>query len=181
MTVKQRAATGEQVFQVMLDNRPQLIQTARRVLRDDMEAEDIVQEVAAAILSAPHLLEGIENAAGWLATLVYRRSIDFLRKFKRFQLRDDFQKESELMDQNSPLEALEEKRIYEAIAAAVNELPKDLRDVFKGNVLEGKTFKQLVEETGIPLGTLLARKKRAVAKLRESLNREGIVPETIPD
>jgi DNA-directed RNA polymerase specialized sigma24 family protein len=66
MTVKQRAATGEQVFQVMLDNRPQLIQTARRVLRDDMEAEDIVQEVAAAILSAPHLLEASRNAAvGW--------------------------------------------------------------------------------------------------------------------
>jgi DNA-directed RNA polymerase specialized sigma24 family protein len=85
------------------------------------------------------------------------------------------------MDQNSPLEALEEKRIYEAIAAAVNELPKDLRDVFKGNVLEGKTFKQLVEEKRHSIGYFTGQEKRAVAKLRESLNREGIVPETIPD
>ena len=57
----------------------------------------------------------------------------------------------------------------DAVAAAVAALPPAQREAFVGNVIEGRTFREMAEQTGTPIGTLLARKRRAVAKLRTTL------------
>ena len=56
-----------------------------------------------------------------------------------------------------------------ALATAVAALPDGQREAFVGNVIEGRSFREMAQETGTPLGTLLARKHRAVARLRETL------------
>ncbi len=59
--------------------------------------------------------------------------------------------------------------IREAVADALEELPKDQRDVFVMHELEGLSFKEIAERTGVPLNTLLSRKHYAVLSLREQL------------
>lgn len=62
------------------------------------------------------------------------------------------------------------KIMSEAIMQAIEELPVDQRQVFLQHELEGKSFKEMSEETGIGVNTLLSRKRYAVLFLRERLS-----------
>ncbi len=53
--------------------------------------------------------------------------------------------------------------------AALEELPKEQRDVFIAHELEGRSFKELAVESGAGVNTLLARKRYAVLHLRARL------------
>ncbi len=66
-------------------------------------------------------------------------------------------------------EALGREEAQDALAEAIEELPPAQRDVLVATELEGRSFKELAEEWQTPIGTLLARKHRAVRALREQL------------
>jgi DNA-directed RNA polymerase specialized sigma24 family protein len=57
----------------------------------------------------------------------------------------------------------------EALQRALEELPPEQRDVFVEHELEGSSFKRMAQISGIPLNTLLTRKRRAVLHLRSRL------------
>ena len=57
----------------------------------------------------------------------------------------------------------------EALEAALDDLPKAQREVFLAHELEGQSFKELAETTGVGLNTLLSRKHYAVLYLRGRL------------
>ena len=59
--------------------------------------------------------------------------------------------------------------LLEELESAVDELPKEQRDVFVGHELEGRSFKEMAIETGVSVNTLLSRKRYAVLHLRERL------------
>jgi len=59
--------------------------------------------------------------------------------------------------------------MLEALEAALDELPENQREVFVAHELLGKSFKELAEETGVSVNTLLSRKRYAVLHLRERL------------
>ena len=61
--------------------------------------------------------------------------------------------------------------LLEELELAIDELPEDQRDVFVAHEIEGRSFKELAAETGESLNTLLSRKRYAVLKLRERLQR----------
>jgi RNA polymerase sigma factor (sigma-70 family) len=52
---------------------------------------------------------------------------------------------------------------------AIEDLPEAQREVLVATELEGRSFKELADEWNIPIGTLLARKHRAIRALRETL------------
>jgi RNA polymerase sigma factor (sigma-70 family) len=51
----------------------------------------------------------------------------------------------------------------------LDELPEEQREVFIGHELMGYSFKELAEQTGLSVNTLLSRKHYAVLHLRERL------------
>ena len=59
--------------------------------------------------------------------------------------------------------------LLEELAAALDELPVEQRDVFVAHELEGRSFRELAAETGVNINTLLARKRYAVVRLRRRL------------
>lgn len=150
---------------------------ARWVLGSEADADDAVQEVMLTLLEAPNLLAGVERIAGWLLTLVRRRAIDIVRSESRRRRREEDDAVAELLAGAGDLEAdLEREELARAVAAAVRGLPGPQREVFVANELEGVTFRELSERSGTPMGTLMARKKRAVDRIRERLRREGWLP-----
>jgi RNA polymerase sigma factor (sigma-70 family) len=59
--------------------------------------------------------------------------------------------------------------ILAEIEAAVDELPREQRDVFVAHELDGRSFKDIAAATGVPINTLLSRKRYAIQHLRERL------------
>jgi RNA polymerase sigma factor (sigma-70 family) len=59
--------------------------------------------------------------------------------------------------------------LLEALDEALDELPEEQREVFVAHELMGRSFKEIAEETGVSVNTLLSRKRYAVLHLRERL------------
>lgn len=59
--------------------------------------------------------------------------------------------------------------IREALLKALEELPEEQRDVFVRHELQQESFKDISDETGVPVNTLLSRKHYAVKFLRTRL------------
>ncbi len=169
--------SNESIAALFDEHADALKRRARWVLGSDADADDAVQEVMLTLLEAPNLLAPVERVAGWLLTLVRRRAIDIFRSETRRRRREGGEAVVELLAGADDLEAnLERDELARAIAEAVRELPGPQREVLVANAFEGATFRELSESSGIPMGTLMARKKRAVDRVRERLRRDGWLP-----
>jgi RNA polymerase sigma factor (sigma-70 family) len=152
----------------------------RRRIRSPEDAEDLLQDVLQELVEAYRLPEPIEQVGAWLFRVARNRLIDRFRKNKRRMptdrpdTADDSNRENRLelqlpgLDQGP--EALYARSIVlEALQRALDELPTDQRDVFVAHELEGRSFKQMAEQSGVALNTLLARKRSAILHLRRRL------------
>jgi RNA polymerase sigma factor (sigma-70 family) len=61
--------------------------------------------------------------------------------------------------------------ILDELELAIDELPEEQREVFVAHELDGRSFKEMAAETGVSVNTLLSRKRYAVRRLRERLQR----------
>jgi RNA polymerase sigma factor (sigma-70 family) len=61
------------------------------------------------------------------------------------------------------------REVLEALMDSLEQLPKEQREVFLQQAVEGRTFRELAEESGTSINTLLARKRYAVLALRRRL------------
>jgi RNA polymerase sigma factor (sigma-70 family) len=61
--------------------------------------------------------------------------------------------------------------LMDELQLALSELPEEQRAVFVAHELDGRSFKELAEESGVNVNTLLSRKRYAVLELRERLKR----------
>jgi RNA polymerase sigma factor (sigma-70 family) len=152
----------------------------RRRIRDPMEAEDLLQDVLQELVEAYRLPEPIEQVGAWLFRVARNRLIDRFRRNSRRPSADlpgasgesdqEHRLNLELPAPDQGPEALYARSIVlEALQKALEDLPADQRDVFVAHELEGRSFKQMAEASGIPVNTLLARKRSAILHLRRRL------------
>jgi RNA polymerase sigma factor (sigma-70 family) len=151
----------------------------RRRVPDARDAEDILQDVFYALVEANRLLMPIEHVTGWLFRVARNRIIDLFRKARLESFSD-----SAVADENDELLRLEDllpspdagpEALYargallDALELAIDELPREQRDVFIAHELEGRSFKEMAAEKGVSVNTLLSRKRYAMLHLRERL------------
>jgi len=151
----------------------------RRRVPDPRDAEDILQDVFYRLVEANRLLMPIEHVTGWLFRVARNRITDLFRK-KTPELFSDAVIENEegeelqiedlLPSPDAGPEALYFRNLLlDELEIALDELPDEQREVFVAHELEGRSFKELAEETGVSVNTLLSRKRYAVLHLRERL------------
>ena len=137
----------------------------------DRDAEDIIQDVALKVLSRRQIVP-INNIAGFFYHSIKNRIIDILRKKeKHTHAEDDFEKQFlEFVDlfYNESSNSYSEKMKTELKHAIFN-LKPHYRDIILAVDIEGYTYKEISEETGIPEGTLLSRRHRAISQLHKKL------------
>ena len=150
-----------------------MIGRARRILRSELDAEDAVQEVMLAVLRAPHILAGVERLGAWLLTLVHRRCVDIIRANMRRREIESDDEVTEFFARAEEAEPRERDERVRVVQDAIGALPEALRLAFVENALDGLTFREMSERSGIPMGTLMARKKRAVDRIRAYLQQRG--------
>ena len=154
----------------------------RRRVQDAAEAEDILQEVLYELVAAHRVMQPIEQAGAWLMRVARNRIIDRFRKKRaepfgtrgpgRFE--DDAEEGGSLEDLLPSLEPGPEGEairqvLLEQVEAALDELPREQREVFIAHELEGVSFKELSARWGVSVNTLLSRKRYAILALREQL------------
>ena len=75
-----------------------------------------------------------------------------------------------LMDNSSNPETIYLRNLFqETLKEALDELPEEQKQAFVLNEMDGIPFKQISDETGIPVNTLISRKRYAVIHLRTKL------------
>jgi len=150
----------------------------RRRVPDPRDAEEILQDVFYELVEANRLLMPIEHVTGWLFRVARNRITDLFRKRQPASLSgaavDDegepLRLEDLLPSADAGPEALYLRNVLlEALAAAIEELPPEQRAVFIAHEIDGRSFKEMAETTGVNLNTLLARKRYALLRLRERL------------
>jgi RNA polymerase sigma factor (sigma-70 family) len=169
----------QRISDVVDREQSRLLNFIRRRVPDPRDAEDILQDVFYELVEANRLLMPIEHVTGWLFRVARNRITDLFRKKKPESFADAAVagEDDELLRLEDLLpspadgpEALYARSVLlEELELAVDELPREQREVFIAHELEGRGFKELAAETGVSVNTLLSRKRYAVLHLRERL------------
>jgi len=167
------------ISEIVAEQRARLRHFIRRRVPDPLDAEDILQDVFYKLVEVNRMLMPIEHVTGWLFRVARNRITDLFRKKKPESFVDaTVEDESgELLQvedllpspEASPETVYIRNLLLEELELALEELPDEQREVFVGHELEGRSFKEMAEETGLRVNTLLSRKRYAVLHLRERL------------
>jgi RNA polymerase sigma factor (sigma-70 family) len=161
--------------------RSRLLAFIRRRIADANEAEDILQESFCELVEAFRIVQPVEHIGPWLFRVIRNRIIDFYRA-KRHEVSmnepvagEDDSDSVELQDllpsrDAGPEAAFARSVLLEELQLALDELPAEQRAVFIANEFEGRSFRELAEESGVSINTLLSRKRYAVLSLRRRLH-----------
>jgi len=149
----------------------------RRLIDDvaERDAEDVVQDVILNVFDLVDV-EILEDISAYVYRSLRNKVVDLLRKRRGIvsldaPLSDDLSLYDLLSDVRYDASSEVEKgEIRKRIFEAIDNLTDEQRAIIIMTELEGRTFRQISERWGVPLGTLLARKSRAMKKLRAALS-----------
>jgi RNA polymerase sigma factor (sigma-70 family) len=153
----------------------------RRRVADREDAEDVLQDVFYELVEAYRLMKPVEQVTAWLFRVARNRITDLFRRKQRDESRfrsepanaetgEALQLEDLLPSSDAgPEAAYARSLLLDELDAALEELPEEQREVFIAHELMGYTFKEIAEQTGVSVNTLLSRKHYAVLHLRERL------------
>jgi RNA polymerase sigma factor (sigma-70 family) len=159
---------------------PRLRNFVRRRVADAADAEDILQDVLFELVESYRLPRPVEQVGAWLFRVARNRITDFFRKKRPEALADvvgvgadesDLGMIEELLPSTDAGPEAEFARavLLEELDAALDELPPEQREAFVAHEIEGRSFKEISERTGVGVNTLLSRKRYAVLHLRRRL------------
>jgi len=146
------------------------------------EAEDILQDVFYQFVAGFDTIDSLDRVTSWLYAVARNKIIDRYRRDASRPKRTDFSHSrgctedgpltlQEILPDldNSPESMLLKEAIWDEITDALDELPKAQREVFIQNEIEERSFRELAEEEGVSINTLLSRKRYAILSLRKRL------------
>jgi RNA polymerase sigma factor (sigma-70 family) len=164
------------ITSIIGDYSKRLLGFIRKRVSNEADAEDILQDVFYQLAGNT---QPIEQLTAWLFRVARNRIVDVKRKHKP-ELLDDLYMSTDEDDSlgwtdilsdldDTPENTYLRSIFWETLNAALEELPTEQKQVFVLNELEGVPFKEIAEQTGATVNTLLSRKRYAVLHLRERL------------
>src|SRR5437588_6742313 len=143
---------------------------ARWLLRNEQDAQDVVQE---AFLRAFKSFGGFHGSNGraWLLTIVRNTSYTLLKKNRVVDLTTPFDEEIHVSSHESVSAAtiLERSEDAELIREAMDELPAEFREILTLRHQEDLSYEEIADIAQIPPGTVMSRLARARVKPNERL------------
>jgi RNA polymerase sigma-70 factor, ECF subfamily len=144
---------------------------ARWLTRNEHDAEDVAQE---AYLRAFKFFDSFRgsNSRSWLLSIVRNTSYDWLKKNRKSELTMVFDEQlhaPETSEQQSPVPADVDQ---ELVRQAIEELPVEYREVTILREMEGMSYKEIAEISGVPIGTVMSRLARARKQLLTGLSEQ---------
>jgi RNA polymerase sigma-70 factor (ECF subfamily) len=154
-----------------------LFSIAVKVLNDARDAEDVLQEVFMQIWNRADAYDPLlGKPASWAVTITRNKAIDRIRASqRRSRLLEQATVETDVTPDHSPSanEKLHGKENAAMIRSVVAALPPEQRHAIELAFFSGLTQDEISQKLQEPLGTIKARIRRGMLKLREKL--EGFV------
>ena len=145
----------------------------RRHVRDQSAAEDVVQETFTDLWkSAKRFNPAMGTATTFVGLLARRRAIDYVRKESRQPQTEPLPEKDSLSQAAKGPSALGHCERGD-VQDALQTLPEETRTIFSLHFNEGLTHPEIVEKTGLPLGTVKTRLRRGLIELRDKLRPEN--------
>lgn len=170
--------------QTFLKEKDRLLGFIRNRVSSIEEAEDIMQDVFYQFVAGYETIESLDRVTSWLFSVARNKIIDRYRRDSARPQRTDIGLQAGMDDDapltlqdilpdlgNTPEDSYLRDLIWDEIMDALDELPAEQREIFVLNEIEERSFREIAEESGVSINTLLSRKRYAIIALRKKLQR----------
>jgi RNA polymerase sigma-70 factor, ECF subfamily len=145
---------------------------ARFLMRNDQDAEDVVQEAALRAFRFFDSFRG-ENSRAWFLSIVRNTSFTALKRQHADEDNVVFDEELHGVE-IPPMDAgaaLDHSQDRQTVRAAIEQLPAEFREAITLRELEGLSYKEIADIAGVPIGTIMSRLARARRRLQTILSK----------
>lgn len=146
---------------------------ARYLTGNEDDARDLVQDAYLRALKYFDGFRGKDAAAGrpWLLAIVRNAALSRRRRYRHDASTAEFDEQlhSESVEEMHPEAELLGTATRESLHQALDQLPLEFREVIVLRELDGLSYKEIGEVTGVPLGTVMSRLSRARQRLQRAL------------
>ena len=171
---------------LVLKYQRKILRLLSRMLRDQSEIEDVMQEAFIKAYRALPQFRGdsafytwlyriaINTARNWMASQSRRPSSPSLHQSEDGETFDEI---DNLTDNNTPESLLASREIAESVNESIQALPAELRTAIVLSEIEGLSYEEIAQAMGCPIGTVRSRIFRAreaiATKLRPMIDHQG--------
>ncbi|UDL91379.1 RNA polymerase sigma factor [Mesorhizobium sp. PAMC28654] len=172
------AREGDAFRTIMKTYNQRLYRIARGVVRNDGEAEDIVQEAYVRAFAHLEAFRGASSLSTWLSRIVINEALGRLRKRRRTAARAVQEAQLHhaeiiqfpLNTSDDPERTMAQRQILLLVERATDNLPDVYRTVFVARVIEGLSIDDTAELLGVRPETVKTRLHRARVLVRKALD-----------
>src|SRR5215472_7538207 len=168
----QRQSRLELFEQIVLPHLDAAHNLARWLLRNDVDAQDAVQE---AYLRAFRFFDGYQggDAKAWLLTIVRNTCRTWQRQHSRETGAVPFDEAAHSGHAGSPVQEhnLDRQEKMSVLRNCIELLPVDFREVLVMRELEEMSYREIADVTGLAIGTVMSRLSRARKRLEDCASR----------
>jgi RNA polymerase sigma-70 factor, ECF subfamily len=172
-------------------NNQRLYRIARGVIRDDAEAEDIVQEAYVKAFAHLASFRGDSSLSTWLSRITINEALGRLRSKRRAEgagFSAPGATEAEIIpfplnaDGADPERTMAQRQILQLVEQATDNLPEAFRTVFIARMIQGLSVAETADLLGVQPQTVKTRLHRARALVRKELHAKvgPILPDAFP-
>lgn len=182
LDLARRAGTGDgDAFRAIIRRHNQkLYRLARSIIRNDGEAEDIVQETYVTAFAHLSSFRGEASLATWLSRIAINEALGRLRKRQRAQtvMLEAPANDAQIIPfpltagPDDPERTMAQRQILALVEQATDALPDVYRTVFVARVIEGLSLEETAELLGLKPQTVKTRLHRARALVRRKLDEQ---------
>ena len=149
---------------------------ARWLVRNDQDAEDIVQESLLKALRAVHTIR-CGDARPWLLAIVRNTAINLMSR-KKPAMETEWSEAAEQRPDHAPdpERSLITQSRRDRVRSAIAHLQPEFREALVLREIEGLAYKEIGFVLKIPIGTVMSRLSRARHLLAQELLTEGVEP-----
>jgi RNA polymerase sigma-70 factor (ECF subfamily) len=170
MAASAKLASFEQVVMPHFDAAYNL---ARWLTHSGSDADDVVQEAYLRAFTFHESFRG-GDARAWLLSIVRNTCYTWLRKNRAYELTAELDESRLVADDAATPETLHLRRAdTESVRAALEQLPPEFREVLVLREMEGLSYKEIAEVSGLAIGTVMSRLSRARRRLHDELLMAG--------
>lgn len=165
---------------IIQQNNPQLFRIARAIVKDDGEAEDVMQEAYLRAFSSLHTFRAEASLGTWLARIVVNESLQRLRRKVEKPLEVEFPSSDQPanvipfpMSQSQPIDPernVAQQQIIKLVERAIDELPDEFRTVLVARVIEDLSVEETAKLLGLRPETVKTRLFRARGLLKKAVS-----------
>src|SRR6185437_1783908 len=173
-----RNGEGAAFEKLMRRYNQRIFRTARAVLRDEAEAEDVVQETFVRAFRHLEQFEERSSVGTWLTRIAVNEALSRLRRSQRFNVLDSETNQEEggsysvQSKQPGPEEQASSQELRSVLTAAIDSLSQELRTVFVLREIEGLSTLETSEALQLTSEAVRVRFHRARQALRRAVEKQ---------